>query len=93
MKKETIMLSNLNCPSCAADLQKALATLEGVQRSGSRLRIRYAGAGVRRRGRQAGRHRAHGGPLRRGRGGPHVTERLDETGPDGPSLSYRGCRL
>lgn len=33
MKKETVMLSNLNCPSCAADLQKALATLEGVQRA------------------------------------------------------------
>lgn len=33
MKKETVLLSNLNCPSCAADLQKAVAKLNGVKRA------------------------------------------------------------
>lgn len=33
MKKETVLLSNLNCPACAADLQKALAKLEGVKKA------------------------------------------------------------
>ncbi len=33
MKKEIVLLANLNCPSCAADLQKALAKLDGVQRA------------------------------------------------------------
>ena len=33
MKKETLVLSNLNCPSCAAGLQKALAGLPGVRRA------------------------------------------------------------
>lgn len=33
MKKETVLLANLNCPSCAADLQKALAKLDGVKRA------------------------------------------------------------
>lgn len=31
MKKETVLLSNLNCPSCAADLEKALKKAEGVK--------------------------------------------------------------
>lgn len=31
MKKETVLLANLNCPSCAADLQKALAGMDGVK--------------------------------------------------------------
>lgn len=33
MKKETILLTDLNCPSCAADLQKALAGMDGVKRA------------------------------------------------------------
>lgn len=33
MKNETIMLDNLNCPSCAADLQKALLQLKGVSKA------------------------------------------------------------
>lgn len=31
MRKEMILLGNLTCPSCAADLQKALRKLEGVK--------------------------------------------------------------
>ncbi|MFS8583055.1 MAG: cation transporter, partial [Limnochordales bacterium] len=33
MRKETILLANLNCPSCAADLQKAVAGLKGVRKA------------------------------------------------------------
>lgn len=33
MKKETVLLANLNCPSCAADLQKAVAKIDGVKRA------------------------------------------------------------
>lgn len=33
MKKETLVLSNLNCPTCAADLQRAVAKLDGVKRA------------------------------------------------------------
>lgn len=33
MKKETVLLANLNCPSCAADLQKALRNMNGVKRA------------------------------------------------------------
>jgi len=32
MKKETMLLANVNCPSCAADLQKAVAEMDGVKR-------------------------------------------------------------
>lgn len=31
MRKETVLLSNLNCPSCAADLEKALKKTDGVK--------------------------------------------------------------
>ncbi|REJ32931.1 MAG: hypothetical protein DIU83_07515 [Bacillota bacterium] len=33
VRKETILLANLNCPSCAADLQKAVAGLKGVRKA------------------------------------------------------------
>lgn len=33
MKNEMIMLSNLNCPSCASDLQKAVRKIGGVKRA------------------------------------------------------------
>lgn len=33
MKKETLVLSNLNCPTCAAELQRAVARLNGVKRA------------------------------------------------------------
>lgn len=33
MKKETLLLDDLNCPSCAAELQRALAKLNGVKRA------------------------------------------------------------
>lgn len=33
VKKEALMLANLNCPSCAAGLQRALAGLPGVRRA------------------------------------------------------------
>lgn len=33
VKKETLVLANLNCPSCAAGLQKAVAGLAGVRRA------------------------------------------------------------
>lgn len=33
MKRETILLTNLNCPSCAANLEQALATIKGVRRA------------------------------------------------------------
>lgn len=31
MKKETIILDNLNCPNCAADLERAFRSIVGVQ--------------------------------------------------------------
>lgn len=31
MKKETVVLNNLNCPSCAAELQKAFQKMPGVK--------------------------------------------------------------
>lgn len=31
MKKETIVLDNLNCPNCAADLERAFRNLAGVK--------------------------------------------------------------
>lgn len=31
MKAQTYVLSNLNCPNCAAKLEKAVAGLEGVK--------------------------------------------------------------
>ncbi len=31
MKKQMIMLRNLNCPNCAAKLEKALSKMEGVK--------------------------------------------------------------
>lgn len=33
MKRETMLLDNLNCPSCAADLERALRKLPGVQKA------------------------------------------------------------
>lgn len=33
MKKETLLLENLNCPVCAADLQRALSQMKGVRRA------------------------------------------------------------
>lgn len=33
MKKETVLLEDLTCPSCAADLQKALSKMDGVKRA------------------------------------------------------------
>lgn len=33
VKKETFLLSNLNCPTCAGELQKALAKIGGVRRA------------------------------------------------------------
>jgi len=31
--RETLLLKNLNCPSCAASLQRALANLKGVRKA------------------------------------------------------------
>lgn len=31
MRKETVLLANLNCPSCAANLEKALSRMDGVR--------------------------------------------------------------
>ncbi|HEY8418294.1 MAG TPA: heavy-metal-associated domain-containing protein, partial [Limnochordales bacterium] len=33
MRKETMLLTNLNCPSCAAQLQQALTRTNGVRRA------------------------------------------------------------
>lgn len=33
MKRETVFLDKLNCPSCADDLQRALAKMDGVKRA------------------------------------------------------------
>lgn len=33
MRKEMILLGNLTCPSCAADLQKAVGKLGGVKKA------------------------------------------------------------
>lgn len=31
MKREMVMLGNLNCPTCAADLEKALKKMDGIK--------------------------------------------------------------
>lgn len=31
MKKETVVLDNLNCPNCAADLERAFRKMPGVK--------------------------------------------------------------
>lgn len=33
MKREMVMLGNLNCPTCAADLEKALKKMDGVEQA------------------------------------------------------------
>lgn len=33
MKKEMVMLGNLTCPTCAADLEKALNKMDGVKKA------------------------------------------------------------